>query len=65
MIGVCVGYLKRGDNIPRKYLYSTCCYKRATIIRFNLVLMNWDRIAFSNQQTFCQLGYQFRDFFCF
>ena len=65
MIGICVSYIKGGDNVPRKYLYSTCCYKMANGIRFDLVLMNWGRIALIKQQTFCQLGYQFRDLFCF
>ena len=42
--------------MPWKHLYSTCCYKMVTGIRFDLVLINWDRIALIKPHTFCQPG---------
>ena len=65
MMSISVNYIKGGVDMFRKYLrmHSSCCYKVATEIRFDLVLINRGRIALIKQQTLCQLGYQFREFF--
>ena len=66
MMSISVNYIKGEVNILRKHLHmhSTCCYKVTTELWFDLVLIKWGRIALIKQQTLCQLGYQFREFFC-
>ena len=43
MMSISENYIKGGVDMLRKHLHmhSTCCYKVATEIRVDLVLINW------------------------
>lgn len=67
-MSICVRHFKGRGYMPRKNMYSFCHYKMATGKRVDLILIigvKWNRIASFKQQTFCQLGYQFRESICF